>query len=259
MITRDYQTLLINLLGEDVVADTDLQIFVKLLATSLAEYVTKIDNLPSLVDIDLVDSEYLTYLQKQFALKLPDSSTFDSREFLRESKAWYSGKGTNNLYKFIGTITNTSLSTFETSKLVLRTSNPGTRLSGTFSNGAKLPYEQSKLGRIRDGILWAYFVYILRVQGAQYVSSLSDLFTIIKLNHTAGSQFFSEIDFYWKTDNQPVTIMQLLDVSIYYVSNEYQTSIVSNSQDIVQIASYLQSYRSVESSRLTNIYSDVDL
>jgi ComF family protein len=124
-----FEQLIADSLGESLTSDNDISVFIKLMAYLQAQTYTKLKEFPDIRDIDLAPEDFLQYYKQEFALKLPDSTNFDLREFIRESKNWYSGKGTTELLSFIGALTNTDIDLFESSRLIMRFNSPKTLIS----------------------------------------------------------------------------------------------------------------------------------
>lgn len=191
VLETKFEKFIRSTMGEMILYENDIEVFIKLLAYIQSQIYSDTQKLPELRDIDLAKTEYLNYFQKEVGLALPDTQVIDIREFIRESKAWYSGKGTVPIYDFIGSLTNTLVEMFEPSKLIFRTSSVKTLLSGEVNHD---PNTVSKLGRMRDGIIWAFHTYFLNVTGVQNLVSVKALTDLVKLVHPAGTQYFLNLN-----------------------------------------------------------------
>lgn len=187
-------------MGEAITYDNDSYVFLTLLSRLLAKDHILASSLPNLRDIDIIPDSLLPYLQAEYGMKLPEAGNINIRELLRESKAWYSGKGTIPALEFLAAITGTAIEMYEPSKLIQRSSTRRTVLSGSPSTVGKQPYEVSKLGRLRDKILWSYYTYILTVRGMQNLESINTFTTLLDLSHPAGTSRFINGEFVYHSD-----------------------------------------------------------
>lgn len=74
-------------------------------------------------DLDSTLDLFADQLRKELALAMPDETTLDKRELLRNAKAFYSSKGTESSYKFLfRALFGTSVEIFYPSSVVLRAS-----------------------------------------------------------------------------------------------------------------------------------------
>jgi len=145
--------------------------------------------------LDDVDAGFLQYITKEVGIGTPvfadDAST---RQFLKEAKAWHAGKGSEFLYSYIGALTKTLINIWEPSRLILRTDYPPTVVDGVVN---KPSLDTSKLNRIRDGIFWSFYTYVLEVNGAQNLKHWSDITNLVELIHPAGTKYFVDLFYQW--------------------------------------------------------------
>ena len=74
-------------------------------------------------DLDSTIDLFADQLRKELALAMPDETTLDKRELLRNAKAFYSSKGTEASYKFLfRALFGTSVEIFYPSSVILRAS-----------------------------------------------------------------------------------------------------------------------------------------
>lgn len=74
-------------------------------------------------DLDTTMDMFADQLRKELALAMPDETTLDKRELLRNAKAFYSSKGTESSYRFLmRALFGTSVEIFYPSSVILRAS-----------------------------------------------------------------------------------------------------------------------------------------
>lgn len=190
MIVKEQLVEFINrTLGATLTHETDMGVLVAAIVELQERIHTLIEKFPELRDIDLVDDQFLDYLFDEFGVALPRIGVLNRREILRESKNWYMRKGTPVLYKYLAAALGLPISIFEPATLLIRPSDPSTLLSGAMN---KPPDAPSRLGRLRDGIYWAYFTYHIKLSGVQYIEDLTELYQAFALIHPAGTRAFYE-------------------------------------------------------------------
>lgn len=165
--------------------------FVYALTRLLALLRYKIKFFPEQVDID--NPDYLPLLQAEVGLGLPESDLFPAVELVRENKHWHGRKGNEALYEFIGDLIGSEIELYYPKRLIMCLDDLDTLLDGGESDNGPLPFKQSKMGRIRDGVLWASYTYIVHVLQGQNVTDLDFLHTVLRLIHPAGTQLFLQV------------------------------------------------------------------
>ena len=180
---------IMDLIGRSVISDTDTEIFIKIMAFLLNKVREKIEKFPDLRDIDS-DDNLIDNLWDELAVGLPQNTIIDRTEFLREAKVWYGSKGTDALFRYIGALTDTKVELWHPSRQIMQLSTPNTLLGGTMN---KPPSEQSRLGYLRDGIFWAYNVYVTAIKNAEKIKNVDDLISLLRSNHPAGTQRFEHL------------------------------------------------------------------
>lgn len=245
-----------QVVGEHLFLDSDFVIFSQLMAMLQADHEVLLDRFPLLRDIDQVPNEFLIHLQQEFSLKLPDDPDLDPREFIRESKPFYAGKGTENLLQYLAALAKVSIELFESSKLIFRLDYPRTLLSGAPSTTGPKPYHESKLGRLRDGIVWAFYVYLLVIRGTNV--NTNRVIDYINLNHPAGTNYF--FDLYLTNYLESSTNLHLSNDHMhdYFMIASLQPFPETNIY-ITELDQYnhLTSYRSLETSQTVTPYGQV--
>lgn len=244
-------------MGPSIMAEGDIGVFTSLMAALQTQTYADIQRFPELRDLDKVPADLLDLYRREFASQFPASTPFDIREFIRESKNWYSGKGTSDLLGFIGSLFGVDLKMFETSKLILRFSDSRTLISGRETDHF-LSYPESRLGRIRDGIIWSYYVYFLIVNGIQNVPSLADFLDVVRLNHPAGTQFFTQGEMHYSLPADEVTDRWTR------IWTEYDTIVEEDVEVLIYLlefdrSNYIPSYNSLAESQLMNAFGQADL
>jgi len=193
-----FHALLSGALGEHLVEDSDYWILVRLVAYLLEVEYGLVEDFHLLRDVDRTPDAFLVYLLQEYGVKLPDGKFGNVRELIKESKPWYSSKGTLPALQFVAAITNTAIGLFQPALLIEKPSTGATLLSGAVSQNGPLPHVQSRIGRLRDGVLWSYYTYILTVQGFQNVPSAVAFLALLELVHPAGSQRFLNTEEYYQ-------------------------------------------------------------
>jgi hypothetical protein len=220
---------------------------------------------PELRDLDKFPDEFLPLMEQEFVEPCLRDVIVDKREFIRENRMFYSSKTTRQLFKWIGAALGLEVDIFEASKLILRTSHAPTVLSGrelVTGEEAPVPWRSSELGRIRDGIIWSYYVYMVTVEGGSADTELLRRF--LNCIHPAGTQAYWELsDFqHILPDSLPYDIVLSEYRIMFYTmldQDPYDYLVwegISNSGNnpIVQI---IPSYSSVGEYQTLNIHTDV--
>jgi hypothetical protein len=197
-------------------------------------------------------------------LRLPEGSLVPDRELLREAKAFYSRKGTEILLNYIGKIYGVEIDMNRPAELIFRTNYLRTFLDGDISlNSKPLPWDQSRLGRIRDGIMWAFYTYIVNVLGAQNISSFTDFFNALKLNHPAGTNIFTNYEINQTLPNFPdgqkiyystVWIDTTAVLESFPYDPPYQIDTSSSTSSLAEI---LYGYPTIGSIRVMSLFGNV--
>jgi hypothetical protein len=179
--------LLVASLGSDMVWDaTNPFIYTVAYLTAVHRYYIK--HIPECGDIDT--SPFIECLKKEIGADLPLTDAIPVVEFLREAKNFYSRKGTEVLFKFVGALINSAIEINYPRELVFRFSNPRSRLSGASSNHGILPFKQSKLARFAGGSFWTNWTYLVEVKDAQNMRHVEDLMNFLDHIHPAGTARF---------------------------------------------------------------------
>lgn len=168
--------------------------FVYAVASQLSQirYLTR--HVPELKDIDL--SPYLDLLKGEVGVGIPFSSVFPTLEFLRENKRWFGHKGVETIYRFIGALIGSPIRLRYPKDLLFRTNHLRSKVSGDISPyGGPLPWEQSSQARIRDGIFWSQYVFVLDVDQVQNFGNLQDLIGLLESVHPAGLKEYIELSY----------------------------------------------------------------
>ena len=201
-----------QLLGEPVVYNTDIRAFIAAGAFLMHQLRESIRLFPNIRDIDEVEESILDFLWREYAAGLPTGTAIPRREFIREAKYWYSAKSTDGLFRYVGDLTGTDIGTRRLGELILRTGDPTTLIGGELN---KSPTAPSKLGRIRDGIRWAQYVYTVDVDQAQVLNNIEDFIAILNLIHPAGTMRFPTLMYKWPVEYQqrpaPQFLLALVD------------------------------------------------
>lgn len=150
---------------------------------------------PEQQDID--QTLFLDQIKDQVGYGLPSLGALPILELIRENKNFNGNKGTEVLFKFAGAIVGSPISLDYPENLMLVLDDDSTYLDGALDVGVNLPYSQSKMNRIRDGIIWSRYTYIVNVEQAQNVKDYGDLQTMLDIIHPAGTKRFTTLSFNW--------------------------------------------------------------
>lgn len=176
-------------LHETVMDSEDADVLVGLMVSLQQQAYERIKEFPKLRDLDRMPDNLVPHLQREVATRLPHTDLIDKREFVREAKNWYSGKGAAASYDYISALTKTKIVIQEPARSLMRLDRPSTALSGSLNS--EISTTGTKLGIMRDGDKWAFYTYILRIFGVQDVS-VEDLIELLELVHPAGTKYFLE-------------------------------------------------------------------
>jgi hypothetical protein len=182
---------------EDEIDTTSPFLFILSHLVTILRYHT--NHMPDLKDLDL--TPFLSLIQNEVGLGLPLTTTFPLVEFLRENKSWFSHRGAEILYDFIGSLVGSPLEIHYPKELIFRMSDPRSCISGAVSTtGGVKAFDLSKQARIRDGKFWAQYTYIVDVLQAQDIIVLSDLIALLQNVHPAGTKMFLRLQFKFVLD-----------------------------------------------------------
>lgn len=197
--------LVVNALGiEDIVDQANP--FVYMCANLVATHRYFVRHLPEVKDLDL--TPFLNYMQKEIGFDLPLTSNFPTLEFLRESKSWYGHKGAISIFAFIGSLVGSPIEVDAPAKLIFKLDSSRSYLSGKSTHlGGERPFNDSNLARIRDGIYWSQFTYLVDVLQAQNIVNTTDLINLLNNVHPAGTKMFIKFRFNYITPQQTVTLL----------------------------------------------------
>lgn len=164
------------------------------------------------VDLKDIDrTPYMDLIKKEVGVDLPLTDAIPLVELIRENKHWYGSKGTEVLYYFIGDLVGSPISLYYPRDLIFRLDNRRSRLSGSASINGELPLPESCLGRIRDGIFWAQYTFVVNVEQAQLIENLTDLYLLLNAVHPAGTKYFLVL-----RDNQISSAALESSLSLYH-------------------------------------------
>lgn len=176
-------------------------VFVQVMAHLLACQRYMINHIPDIKDLE--ESAYLELIAQEIGFNVPVLEGFPMQEFLRENKRWFGHKGTEVLYLFLGALIGSEIEVYFPQDLILKLDMLRTKLSGGSSNHGKLPFKQSSLARIRDGIYYSRFVYVVDVLQGQLVDNWPYLFLMLDSIHPAGLKRFIKIRNYYIAELDP--------------------------------------------------------
>lgn len=209
IVESKFSNYLTRALGELICYDNDLYIFKEIVSRLQTVLYNKIKVFPRLRDIDTVfldrnnevDDQFLNYIKYEVGVKIPETSRVPLKELLRDSKVFYSGKTTKGLYYYLGQLHNVVINIDEPARLIFRLSDNRTVISGAYNEDNS---SYSKLGRIRDGIVWSYFTYFIDIYGLQDIDDEYLFEQNVKLVHPAGTQYFYRGHYNFYNDNDIV-------------------------------------------------------
>lgn len=175
---------------DDTIDETDP--FVQILAHIAAIRRYYIRHLPNVRDVDL--SPFVSYLQAEVGINLPLTQSVPIAEFLKESKQWFSKKGSVALYTFIGNLVGSPLALRYPKDRIFRWDSRNSRYDGGYSTSGELPWSTTQLARFH-GPFWSYYSYIVDVLQAQRIDYLSDVFSLLQAVHPAGEFYYPYLYF----------------------------------------------------------------
>lgn len=197
-----YREVFLHSISEPIYFETDLPVLANAVATTLGQVASLIEHFPELRDVDLVSDEFLTYLFKEYLPDFPYLPNFNYREFIKESKTYYSSKGTKNALAYIAALGGLVFNVWEPAKYILGPSSRSLYPSGGFVSRA-INGSGRYLGRIRDGIFWSKYTYVIDVGNLKNIDSIDMLLPLIDLNHPAGTKYF--LNYFWHTKYERAT------------------------------------------------------
>jgi hypothetical protein len=224
--TEEYQndvslltSILMNAVGNEKIA-REAYVFIWIITSLAATQRYFVRHMPDLVDIDT--SPFLNLIQAETGLNLPLTSDIPLVEFLRESKSWAEHKGSIAIYDFIGDLVGSPIEVDFPKDLIFKVGKLRTCVGG--ASGGPYSFAQSKMGRIRDGILWAQFTYIVNVLQAQDITSIDDLFNLLNSVDPAHCQMFVKLAFNFSTQTVVPTVQSRDFIKDHYViRNQWPT------------------------------------
>jgi hypothetical protein len=197
-----YREVFLHSISEPIYFETDLPVLANAVATTLGQVASLIEHFPELRDVDLVSDEFLGYLFKEYLPDFPYLPNFNYREFIKESKTYYSSKGTKNALAYIAALGGLVFNVWEPAKYILGPSSRSLYPSGGFVSRA-IDGSGRYLGRIRDGIFWSKYTYVIDVGNLKNIDSIDMLLPLIDLNHPAGTKYF--LNYFWHTKYERAT------------------------------------------------------
>ena len=181
-------------IGNEIIAQKNTE-FVQIVATMVAILRWHIKKIGDQTDLDL--SEFIQFLADEVGVALPETSAIPMKEFLRETKTFYGHKTTETLIQFAGDVIGSAVHVYYPAELIFYLDHRRSFLSGAMA-GHELTFENSKRARLRDGIFWAKFVYVVEVLQAQNVINMNDFLAILDSIHPAGMMRFIKLQYnYW--------------------------------------------------------------
>ena len=197
-----YRDVFLKSISEPIHYDTDLPILIQAVSDVMANVSYLIDRFPELRDVDLVSDEFLKYLFKEYLVDFPYLEGFNYREFIKDSKWYYSSKGTENALAYIAALGGVIFSVWEPAKYIIGPSSRGLFPSGGYASRS-IDSGGKNLGRIRDGVFWSKYTYVINVGNLKYIDSIDALMPLIDLNHPAGTKYF--LNYFYHSNYEKVT------------------------------------------------------
>lgn len=213
----DLLDLSVNAVGNESLMDSsDNLLYAQAHLNAILRY--KIRHLVDVVDIDATD--FLDTLKKEVGLDLPVLDQITLLELIRENKQWFGHKGTEVLYDFAGALVGSPVKINYPQDLIFTLSGSRSCLSGAAGAGGKeLPFEQSKLARIRDGIYWAHYTYVVSFLQAQNIHNFTDALAVMDNVHPAGTKRYLKAFYNLIPDSFPQTATEFfLGISQFFES-----------------------------------------
>lgn len=191
-----YRKVFLNSISEPIHYDTDLPPLLEALADLFGRVAHLTAEFPLLRDVDEVSDEHLQYLVREFLPNFPFLEDFNYREFIKESKAYYSTKGTEIGLEYVAALSRLVFRVWEPSRHIFRLNHRSSLLSGARSSRPTGP--GVGLARIRDGILWSQYTYVIEVGNLRTATNIDSFLPLIDLNHPAGTKYF--LNFFYNSD-----------------------------------------------------------
>lgn len=154
-------------------------------------------------DLDL--TPFIQLIRQETGADIPATTVFPLVEFLRESKTWYSYKGTEVIYKFIGDLVNASIDVTYPADLVFKLDDIRSYIDGEYTTTGPLPWNESKAAHLEDGTFWRMFTFVVSVTQAQNLTAYLDLVNLLKAVHPAGMKEYRKFAFTFKGEQSPAT------------------------------------------------------
>jgi hypothetical protein len=188
--------LLMNAVGNNYLAH-HAQVFIKIIAHLAAIHRYYVRHFGEIKDLDL--TPFLSHIQDEVGFALPLTNDIPLVELIRENKSWYGHKTTEVLYAFIADLVGSPIKLEYPRDLIFTLDSSKAFVGGAVThNGGILPWDSSNLGRIRDGIYWAQFVYVVDVLQAQEIINITDLINLVVSVHPAGLKRFLNLRYnFW--------------------------------------------------------------
>lgn len=165
-------------------------------------------------NLDLDRTNYLGLIRNEVGFDLPDVNAFNLAELLRESKRYYGHKSTEKLFEFIGDLVGTRVQVHLPSDLIAGFDNGRTRFDGATSSGGMLPWNQSHIGKFRDGLKWANFTYLVDILDAQNIYNFRDMELLLDNIHPAGTQRFLQFEYTWQAQRPSVSAIPVFPMNM---------------------------------------------
>jgi len=213
--------------NESIIDQTSPYVWaVAYLAASVRYYVR---HLTDMKDID--QTPFLQEIAAEVGLNMPLSAAFPLVQLLRENKRFFGAKGTETIYHFIGSLFTTRVALFYPYELIFTLDDDRCCLDGaaTESNSI-LPFAQSNLAYIRDGIYWSMYVFVLQILDAQNITEFGDFISLLQSVHPAGTKEFRTWVFNWisETTQNPQTFLTAGMLTEWGFMNEFSYPVLDD-------------------------------
>lgn len=182
--------------SESIYSDTNLSVMVGAASEVFGQVAKLIEEFPTLRDVDLVADRHLEIMIREYLPNFPYIPNFNYREFIKDSKTYYSSKGTVSALSYVAALGAVVFSVWEPARYMQTLSSGRLLLSGAQASrpvggpGIALP-------RLRDGVLWSRYTYVIEVGNLRSIDQADLLYPLIDLNHPAGTKYF--LNWFWHT------------------------------------------------------------